>query len=305
MLFWYRGGMELRHLRYFVTVAELLNFTKAGMRLRVAQPALSRQIHDLEDELGASLFERGPRFVKLTDAGIAFLPEAQAVLLRAGEAVQAVRAVVNGERDQIHVGYAPSPTVELLPSALHAFQNLAPGVRVNLHDLSSEEMLRGLHEGKLDLCLMVRQGEKMLRGLRFECLREYPMCVAVSVRHPFARRKHVTLVQVGREPLLAFTQADYPDYHAMLEELFRPMGVKPRVVEEHDSASSLITATEVGRGVSIAASSLGIVAGGRIRLVPLMPAPPAMVVGAVFNPKNISTAAQKFLRAAGGKSFAV
>lgn len=296
--------MELRHLRYFVAVAEVLNFTKAATRLRVAQPALSRQIRDLEAELGAPLLERGPRFVKLTDAGLAFLPEAQAVLLRAEEAVQAVRAVANGERGQIHVGYAPSPTVELLPSALHAFQNLAPGVRVNLHDLSSEEMLRGLHEGKLDLCLMVRQTEKSLRGLRFECLREYPMGVAVALRHPFARRKHVTLEQVAREPLLAYTQADYPDYHAMLESIFRPLGVKPRVVAEHDSASSLIAATESGRGVSIAASSLGIVAGGRIKLVPIRPAPTALVVGAIYQPKKISPAAQKFLQAAGGKASA-
>lgn len=294
--------MELRHLRYFVTVAGLLNFTKAATRLRVAQPALSRQIRDLEDELGAPLFERGPRFVKLTDAGIAFVPEAQAVLLRAEEAVQAVRAVVNGERGQIHVGYAPSPTVELLPSALHAFQNLAPGVRVNLHDLSSEELLRGLHDGKLDLCLVVRQPEKAMRGLKFECLREYPMCVAVSLRHPFAKRKQVTLAQIAAEPLLAYTRADYPDYHAMLAEIFRPLGVNPRVVAEHDSASSLIAATEAGRGVSIAASSLGLVAGGRIKLVPLKPAPAAMVVGAAYNPKKFSVAAKKFLQAAGGKA---
>ena len=163
--------MELRHLRYFVTVAELLNFTKAATRLRVAQPALSRQIRDLEDELGAPLLERGPRFVKLTEAGITFLPEAKAVLQRADEAAQAVRAVVRGERGQIHVGYAPSPTVELLPCALHTFQNLAPGVRVNLHDLSSEEMLRGLNDGKLDLCLLVRSSPKSMRGLKFELLR--------------------------------------------------------------------------------------------------------------------------------------
>ena len=293
--------MELRHLRYFVTVAELLNFTKAATRLHVAQPALSRQIHNLEDELGVPLFERGPRFVKLTDAGIAFMPEAQAVLLRAEEAVQAVRAVMNGERGHIHVGYAPSPTVELLPSALHAFQNLAPGVRVNLHDMSSEEMLRGLHDGKLDLCLVVKQTEKALRGLKFECLREYPMAVAVSLRHPFAKRKQVTLAQVAAEPLLAYTRADYPDYHAMLVEIFRPLGLKPRVVEEHDSASSLIAATEVGRGVSIAASSLGIVAGGRIKLVPIKPAPAVMVVGAAYNPNTFSVAARKFLQAAGGK----
>jgi len=89
--------MELRHLRYFVTVAELLNFTKAAIRLRVAQPALSRQIRDLEDELGVQLLERGPRAVRLTGAGATFLDEAKAVLQRSDEAVKAVRAVANGE----------------------------------------------------------------------------------------------------------------------------------------------------------------------------------------------------------------
>src|SRR6186713_1145023 len=147
--------MELRHLRYFVTVAELLNFTKAATRLRVAQPALSRQIRDLEDELGVQLLDRGPRAVRLTGAGATFLDEAKAVLQRSEEAVKAVRAVANGERGEIHVGYAPTPTVELLPCTLHAYQNLAPDVRVTLHDMSSEEMLRGLNEGKLHVCLMV------------------------------------------------------------------------------------------------------------------------------------------------------
>jgi len=293
--------MELRHLRYFVTVAELLNFTKASSRLRVAQPALSRQIHDLEDELGAKLFERKPRAVKLTEAGTIFLPEAKAVLQRADEAVQAVRALASGGRDQIHVGYAPSPTVELLPLALHAFQNFAPEVRVMLHDLSSEEMLHGLHDGKLDLCLMVWQPEKGFRGIKFQSLREYPMCVAVSLKHPFAKLKQVTLKQIAGEPFLAYTRADYPEYHEMIENLFRPLGLKPRVVEEHDSAPGLIAATEIGRGISIAASSLALVAGGRIKLVPVKPAPMALVVGAAYNPKKFSANAQKFLEAVGGK----
>jgi DNA-binding transcriptional LysR family regulator len=293
--------MELRHLRYFVAVAETENISRVAVKLHVSQPGISRQIRDLEDELGVQLFERSAKALKLTDAGLAFLPGAQAVLLRADEAVMAVRAVVNGERGQIHIGYAPSPTVELLPSALHAFQNIAPGVRVHLHDLSSEEMVRGLHEGKLDLCLEVKRTDKAMRGLKFECLREYPICVAVSPRHPFAKRKFVTLAQIAGEPLLAYTRADYPDYHAVLEENFRPLGVKPRIAEEHDSGSSLIAATEAGRGVTFAPTVLGIVAGGRIKLVPLKPSLAVMVVGAAYNPKKFSVAARKFLQAAGGK----
>jgi DNA-binding transcriptional LysR family regulator len=298
MPFWYRCGMELRHLRYFVTVAELLNFTKAATRLRVAQPALSRQIRDLEDELGAPLLERGPRAVKLTEAGTVFLPEAKAILQHATEATEAVRAVVRGERGQIQVGYAPTPTIELLPCALHAYQNLAPGVRVTLHDMSTEEMLRGLNEGKLDLCLMVKPSVKAMRGLKFELLREYPMCVAVSKTHRFAKSKQVALAQLANEPLLAFSRADYPEYHAMLEEFFSPDGSKLRIVEEHDSVSSVIAAAEIGRGVAILPSSAGILAGGRVKLRPIFPAPTPIDVCAAYNPKHFSPAAQKFLTAA-------
>ena len=297
MPFWHHGRVELRHLRYFVTVAEALNFTKAAQRLRVAQPALSRQIRDLEEELGVQLLERGPRAVKLTGAGAVYLPEAKAVLERAEQATQAVRAVARGERGQIHVGYAPSPTVELLPCTLHAFQNLAPDVRVTLHDLSTEEMLHGLNDGKLDLCLLVQPAAKALRGLKFELLREYATCVAVSPRHPFAKLKQVAIAQLAREPLLAYTRADYPEYHAMLEEVFRAVGSKPRVVEEHASAPGLIAATEAEHGIALVPSCLAMLTGGRIKLRPLNPAPAPLAVGVAYLSTQCPPAARKFLEA--------
>src|SRR3569623_66009 len=114
--------MELRHLRYFAAVAEEQNVTRAAARLHVSQPPLSRQIRDLEDELGVALFEHGAKSVRLTEAGRAFLPEARAALRRVEEAVQMVKAVAKGERGEIHVGYAPSLAVDLLPRALRRFQ---------------------------------------------------------------------------------------------------------------------------------------------------------------------------------------
>src|SRR6266481_8230343 len=122
----YRAGMlarmELRHLRYFVAVAEEQNVTRAAARLHVSQPPLSRQIRDLEDELGIALFEHGAKAVRLTEAGRVFLNEARAVLQRVDEAVQTIKAVASGQRGEIHVGYAPSLTVEVLPRTLRFFQ---------------------------------------------------------------------------------------------------------------------------------------------------------------------------------------
>ena len=297
--------MELRHLRYFVAVAEEENVSRAALKLRVSQPGISRQIRDLEDEIGFQLLERSAKSVRLTAAGKVFLTEAREVLSHTEAAVEKARAVAQGGGGEIHIGYAPTPTVELLPCALHTFQNLAPGVRVNLHDLSSEEMLRGLLDGKLDLCLLVRLSARSMRGLKFELLREYPTCVAMSPNHPLAKQKQVSPKQLANEPLLAYTRADYPEYHTMLEELFQPFGARPRIAEEHDSAPGLIAATEIGRGLAIVPSCMGILAGGRIKLRPLHPAPPPLPVGAAYNPKKIPVAAQKFLQAArGGKKTA-
>jgi DNA-binding transcriptional LysR family regulator len=302
MLFRYRSPVELRHLRYFATVGDLLNFTKAAQKLRVAQPALSRQIHDLEDELGVKLFDRTQRAVRLTEAGAAFLTEAKAVLERAEEAVKLVRGVARGERGEIHVGYAPSLTVELLPAALHSFHNLAPGIHVKLHDFSSEEMVRGVRERKLHLSLMAQPETETLHGLKYEPLQSYPICVGVPPNHRLARAKEVKLEQITNEPLLAYSRAEYPEYHAMLQELFSATGTKPRVAEEHDSAPSLIAAAGIGRGLVIGPASLSMLAGTRLKFRPLTPAPPPVQLGAVFDPARMTGAAAKFLTAVRGAS---
>src|SRR5438876_2896743 len=172
--------MELRHLRYFVAVAEEQNVTRAAARLHVSQPPLSRQIRDLEDELGVALFEHGAKAVRLTEAGKVFLTEARAVLQRADEAVQMTKAVASGQRGEIHVGYAPSLSVELLPRALRFFQEANPDVRVQLHDMSTQEMLRGLRGDKLHVALLIQVSAKVLTGLVFEELHRYAVCVAVQ-----------------------------------------------------------------------------------------------------------------------------
>ena len=292
--------MELRHLRYFVAVAEEQNVTRAAARLHVSQPPLSRQIRDLEGELGVALFVHGAKAVRLTEAGRVFLTEARAVVQRADEAVQTVKAVASGQRGEIHVGYAPSLTVELLPRALRIFQEANPGVRVQLHDLSTQEMLRGLRGGKLDAALLIEVSAKVMTGLVFEELHRYAVCVAVNLAHPLARARKVGLEQVARERLIAYTLADYPEYHTWLADLFAPLNGPPLIAEEHDSSTSLIASVEAGRGVALVQQGFECLAGPRLRIRPLTPAPPPFVVGVAYRKETNSPAAEQFIAAAKG-----
>ena len=289
--------MELRHLRYFVAVAEEQNVTRAATRLHVSQPALSRQVRDLEDELGIRLFERTAKAVRLSEAGRVFLVEAQAVLRRAEEAVDTVKSVANGERGEIHVGYAPSLTVEILPRALRSFQEANPGVRVQLHDLSTEEMLSGLREDHLDVALLIHPTEKALTGLAFEELARYPVCVAAHASHRVARARKTGLDDLVNERLIVYTRKDYPEYHDWLTSLFVPLKKSPHIAEEYDSATSLIAAVEAGRGVALVPRAFECFSGPRLKVRPISPAPPPFIVGAARRKKLNSAQAEKFIAA--------
>lgn len=290
--------MELRHLRYFVAVAEEQNVTRAALRLHLSQPPLSRQIRNLEDELGIALFDHDANAVRLTEAGRVFLAEARMILQRVEGAGQMAKDVAVGKRGEIQIGYAPSLTVELLPRALRYFRKSNPGVRVQLHDLSTQEMLRGLRDGKLHAALLVQVPPRTLVGLVFEELQRLAVCVALHPAHPLARARRVGLEQVAQEHLVAFTRADYPEHQAWIAGLFAPLNRSPQIVEEHDSITSLIAAVESGRGVAVIAQLPHGLASSRLKVRPLQPAPPPLGVGIAYHRKFRSTATNNFIDAA-------
>ena len=287
--------MELRHLRYFAAVADALNFTKAAEKLRVAQPALSRQVQDLEDEIGVDLFQRSPRGVTLTAEGKFFLDEAQKIIALADDAIGKTRALARGELGELHIGYAPSPTIELLPPALAAFQRAVPRVSVRLHDLAGDELGDGVRNGSLQLAIMHRPLAANAVGVHFELLRSYPICVAVAPGHPLAKAKSVSFAQLLAEKLIVFQRKEYGDYHQMLDRVFAQSKTKPAVAVECDGASSLITEIECGRGVAVVPEIFNCIVGKRLKLRPISPAPAPMEVGIVRASKgDVTPAGEKF-----------
>ena len=292
------GDMELRHLRYFIAVAESENVSRAALKLHVSQPALSRQIRDLEEELGFVLLARGAKSVRLTAAGKTFQVEAQAVLQRVEEALKAARAVATGGRGELHVGYAPSLTTRILPPALRAFQAGLPNVRVLLYDLSTEEMLGRLRDGALQIAFLIRPSPARLRGLRFENLRRESLCLAVAPGHRLARRRTVRLLDFAREPLIAYSRKEYPEYHEALAKFFATIKGKPQIAEEHDGITSLTAAVEAGGGVALVSESVACLTGPRLKLIPIVPAPAPLVIGAAWPASGLAPAAERFLKCA-------
>jgi LysR family transcriptional regulator, benzoate and cis,cis-muconate-responsive activator of ben and cat genes len=277
-----RAGMELRHLRYFVAVAEEQNVTRAAARLNVSQPPLTRQIRDLEHELGFQLFLRTGKTVRLTDAGRTFLDEARAVLRRLDEAVEAARTAASGKYGELHIGYAPSPSVGLMSAALRELQRLAPGVRVSLHDMASPEMLAGLRARTLHAALMMQPPPQAMAGIAFEPLQSFAVVVAVPPSHRFARRRSVTIGEVMAEPLVGLSRKEYPDYHAMLRRVLGRSAKVMALAQESDGGMSLVAAVEAGRGIAIVIDATAAAAGARLNYVKFSPPFPRAIMGVAY-----------------------
>jgi DNA-binding transcriptional LysR family regulator len=286
--------MELRHLRYFVAIADSLSFTKAAATLRVAQPALSRQIRSLEDELGAKLLERNSHGVCLTPAGEVFVGEARAVLARAEAAVAAVRKTAKTE--VIHIGYAPSLASPHLPAAIERWTALHPNARAELHDLSTTEMVAGLRAGKIDLAI---GAEPSVRPDGTECLtlREEGMLLALPPRHALATSPSISIAKLAGVPLLAFSAADYPEYGERLTAYLRGQGLKFEPVQECDGIMSLIAAVESGTGAAFVSDSIACLFPRRVPLRKIKPTPPRFAVALTWRPQKASPLVRDFIEA--------
>jgi LysR family transcriptional regulator, benzoate and cis,cis-muconate-responsive activator of ben and cat genes len=275
-------------VRLFLAAAEEESITAAARRMNLTQPALSRQIKALEEELGVELFTRGAHSVALTPAGRVLVEEGKKLIERAERVVKQVRTEADGE--PLRIGYAPSLAGPLLGLALERFSQVHPRVGVRLSDCSSAEMRDGLAQGKFDVVVTVPwEGDAQL--VRWTPIRRHAMRLAVPVSHPFAGRGKVPLSELNGQRLLLFSRSEYPEYWQAVARLFRDHGIDAKVAGEFDGVTSLGAAVEAGLGVAFMAS------GSRVdRVVPVDPEPePVCVSAGLPATREVSRVAEVFV----------
>src|ERR1700678_3361110 len=189
--------MQLRHLRYFIAVGDELSFTKAAQKLRLAQPSLTRQVRNLEDEIGVRLLDRSNNRVTLTDEGRLLLFDAKKLLAMCAETVAAVQRMSRGESSQLNIGYMANIHYGLLPATLGAFRKLCPGVALNLFDMSSAEQYVALDSHKIDLGFVGLRPDLSGHELLSECVAHDTILVALPARHPLAAKAKLKLADLA------------------------------------------------------------------------------------------------------------
>lgn len=242
--------MELRHLRYFCAVAETLNFTRAAERLRVAQPALSRQIKALEDELGTRLLDRNRQRVELTDAGRLFLGHTHKILAQVDLATLAVREVRGGEEGELRLGHDWRLPTALVSQAVAEYRRQFPRVEIALRDLQMGEQLAALHSRKIHLGFIAASLLGPDPQLASRRLHHTEIVAIVPPDHPLAGRRKVRLAELKDEEWIQLTTTDN-GYRTFLQQLCRTAGFAPRFGRSATQPAAIAGLVAAGMGVAL------------------------------------------------------
>jgi len=245
--------VELRQLRYFATVASELNFTRAAAKLHIAQPALSRQIKQLEEELGSRLLERDKRSVRLTPGGSSFLLEARALLEQADQALTNARA---GANRKLNVGYVWGLFHSTAPAVMHRLRAKSPALTLNLLDVTASEQARALAAGRLDFGFIGTAWEADAAGLEKAKVGECEFQIVLPEDHKAARRRALSLNALAHELFLLISDDQFPGASRVMHMACEAAGFKPRVLQVADRGHTLLGLVASGCGIAILPETL-------------------------------------------------
>ncbi|MES2104355.1 MAG: LysR substrate-binding domain-containing protein [Pseudomonadota bacterium] len=244
--------MELRHLRYFVTVAEELHFTRAAERLHIGQPPLSQQIQALEEEIGVQLLERSKRWVRLTPAGKSFLEDARKILALSEQAPQTARRASRGEIGELRIGFTPStPFTEIFPVVINLFRKQFPQVTLGLREMPTMRQLAAIEERQLDLGFIRPTEVDVGKAISLTILSNDPLLLVMPVKHRLAKRISIPFKELAGESFVMYPHHAGTGLSRQVQRLCREAGFEPQIVQEAQEASTIIGLVAAGCGISI------------------------------------------------------
>ncbi|MBI2276438.1 MAG: LysR family transcriptional regulator [Dechloromonas sp.] len=267
--------MDLRHLKYFIAVAEELNIGRAALRLHISQPPLTRQIQQLEEELDVQLLIRTPRGVELTQAGEMFLEEARNIRSLVDQAIERTKRAGQGKLGRIDIGIFGTGILSAIPKLLQLFRDTNPDVRVVLHTMSKAEQIEALRQRRISVGF-----NRMLTPLpdmNSELIMREPLYLAVNQSHPLSRQKAVSFKEVAKHPLVLFPTGARPNFVDRIMELCRQMDFTPDISQIVGDAVTGVALVAGGFGISVVPESVITLAPPGIVYLPFSDAPSATI----------------------------
>lgn len=243
--------MELRHLRYFVAVAKDLNFSRAAEDLYISQPALSRQIRNLENELGMPLFLRQPNGLVLTEAGSFFLEQATDILRRSEVAVHTIQTHYSNKSELLAIGYIPAVLPSFLCNILRRFGHAYPKVSLHFRDLPANEQVKALRNLDIDIAFMGNPPNTLEDEFEVKAVKPIPLIAVLPDNHWLAQQPSIHLADLAGENFIGLSEATFPSRNERLRRTCRSIGFTPNLLTFADTPNSVIAFVAAGRGVSL------------------------------------------------------
>ncbi len=293
--------MELRHLRYFVAVAEELNFRRAAQRVHVTQPSLSAQIRQLEQEIGVRLLDRDTHSVALTPAGTRFLDDSKRVLREAEESVRTAQRVARGETGELSIGFVASLGHGLLPRVLRTYRQRFPDVTLKLCEMDTNRQIEAINDRRLDLGFIGFGLAEETSDLQLAIVAEEPLYAILPQGHPLIGENppaSLPLQALAKEPFLLASRQGAPLFNPWLMILCHQAGFQPHIVQEADQPVTVLNYVAAGVGVTILPAQFSRLATVGVVFVRLDPPVPPYRYCAAWLPKNRHSAIRHFIEIA-------
>ena len=285
--------MELRHLRSMLVLAEELHFGRAADRLGIAQPALSRQIQQLETELQTPLFKRSPRAVSLTDAGREFVESVGPPIRQLEDAAANATNFARAKRGKLRLGSSSNLSSEFIPELLQRLHRESPLVRIDVRELSVAEQIRTLHAAEIDIglaTLPISDPSLIVRRVLSE-----PLVLMVPAESEFASRTSVRFGELAKERFIMCPRYRHTGFHEVVVELAAKAGFRPRIASEVDAKTASVALVERGLGVALVLQSETSTASDRVRCIPITNPAVLIDIGAVWRRENMSPVVRWFI----------